>query len=135
MRLGCFRCSALTAGPERDKGRSARTSEARLARLGAIAQPVDEEPDHPLAVRGSVVAHRQAQTGDGVQEVLRADVGTNRERALVELAAAFRPTSSQPFTASAFGRNWRSEALEDHGFAGAQRDVQATYELANPNCI
>jgi aryl-alcohol dehydrogenase-like predicted oxidoreductase len=50
---------------------------AGLARAGAVAQPVDEERDHALAVGGSLARTGQAQVGDGVQEVLGADVGTD----------------------------------------------------------
>jgi hypothetical protein len=78
---------AWTLVPERKQGRfvlpvaagrdSRGTSGARRARIGPVAQSVDEERDHALAVRDSFVRHGQAQTGDGVQEILRAGVGTN----------------------------------------------------------
>jgi hypothetical protein len=44
-------------------------------RLGAVAEAVDEEGDHALAVRGSVGRRGLAQVGHGVQEVLGADAG------------------------------------------------------------
>lgn len=62
-------------GKERTDPRT--TSGARLARSGAVAQSVDEERDHALAVRDALVCRGLAQSGDGVQEILRADVGTN----------------------------------------------------------
>jgi hypothetical protein len=52
-------------------------SGARVTRFCAVAEPVDEERDHALAVRGSHARHGQAQVGDGGQEVLGADVGAD----------------------------------------------------------
>src|ERR1017187_7709620 len=59
------------------------TSEARLARIGARAQAVDEERDHALAVSRSLIRYRHAQVGDGVQEIPGADAGA-------DLAARYR---------------------------------------------
>jgi len=59
------------------------TSEAGLARIGAIAQAVDKERDHALAVSRSLIRYRHAQIGDGVQEIRGADAGA-------DLAARYR---------------------------------------------
>jgi hypothetical protein len=50
---------------------------SRPLRLGAVAQSVDQERDHPLAVCDSLIRYRQAQVGDRVQEVLGADAGSD----------------------------------------------------------
>jgi len=42
-----------------------------------VAQSVDEDGDHALAVGESLAGYGQAQKGDGVQEVPGADVGTD----------------------------------------------------------
>lgn len=45
--------------------------------LGAVAQAVDEDGDHAPAVRDPLVGHGLAQQGDGVEEIVGADVGTD----------------------------------------------------------
>src|SRR5271169_4076111 len=46
-------------------------------KFGGVAQSVDEEGDHALAVRDSLVRYGGAQQGDGAQQVPGADVGTD----------------------------------------------------------
>src|SRR5580693_6222793 len=48
-----------------------------LAAVLAVAQPVDEDGDHALAVGESLTRYRQAQQGDGAKKVACADVGTD----------------------------------------------------------
>lgn len=42
---------------------------------GAVAQAVDQEGDHALAVAGAMVSRGLAEVGDGVEDVRGADVG------------------------------------------------------------
>ncbi len=42
---------------------------------GPVAEPVDEERDHALAVGDSIFLRGLAEVGDGTQEVLGVDVG------------------------------------------------------------
>jgi hypothetical protein len=53
------------------------TSRTGRGRTGAVAQSVDEDGDHALAVGESLAWYGPAQQGNGVQEVPGADVGTN----------------------------------------------------------
>src|ERR1700733_9192384 len=46
--------------------------------LARGAQPVDEQSDHAPAVLGPFAGYGHAQVGDGVQQVLSADVGADR---------------------------------------------------------
>jgi len=47
------------------------------AAVSAVAQSVDEDGDHALAVGESLTGYRQAQQGDGAKKVHGADVGTD----------------------------------------------------------
>ncbi len=49
----------------------------RPLKFGGVAQSVDEEGDHALAVRDSLVRSGGAQQGDGVQQISGADVGAD----------------------------------------------------------
>jgi hypothetical protein len=54
-----------------------------LAAVLAVAQSVDEDGDHALAVGESLTGYRQAQQSDGAQQVPGADAGpdfTGRSR-------------------------------------------------------
>jgi methionyl-tRNA synthetase len=63
----------VPSGPDRARSRAG----ARRARAGAVAQPVEQERDHALAVGDALARHGQAQAGHGVQEGPGADVGAD----------------------------------------------------------